>query len=93
MPGRDITFVNDGIYHIFNRTADKSGVFSDNNLSLLFLDLLKYYRSERANLRYSNYQELNLEIKKFYEEHNFKIIEQRSIYSGKQELFVVKLKR
>src|SRR3989338_671183 len=68
MPGRDITFVNDGIYHIFNRTADKSGVFSDNNLSLLFLDLLKYYRSERANLRYSNYQELNLEIKKFYEE-------------------------
>ena len=33
------------------------------------------------------------QIRKFYEEYNFKIVEQRSIYSGKQELFVVKLKR
>ena len=33
------------------------------------------------------------QIKKFYEEHNFKIVEQRKVYSGKQELSVVKLKK
>jgi len=32
-------------------------------------------------------------IKKFYEEYKFKIIEERKIYSGKQELFIAKLKR
>ena len=30
-------------------------------------------------------------IKIFYEEYNFKIIEQMKIYSGKQQLFIVKL--
>lgn len=32
-------------------------------------------------------------IIKFYEEHNFGVVDQRKVYSGKQELFIVKLKR
>ncbi len=67
MPGRDIKFVNKGIYHIFNKTTDRSKVFFDDALCYLFLDVLKYYRSTKSNLRYSNYKNLTQEIKEFYD--------------------------
>ena len=66
MPGRDIKFVNGGIYHIFNKTTDKSRIFNDESLTYLFLDLLKYYRSSKSVIRYSNYKKMPSDLKEFY---------------------------
>lgn len=67
MPGRDITFVNGGIYHIFNRTVDKRKIFIDLSHANLFLELLNYYRSTQANIRYSHFQQSDSEMKKYQE--------------------------
>ena len=66
MPGRDITFVNNGIYHVFNKTTDKSKIFTDRQHASLFLELLKYYRSTKSNIRYSHFKELESEMVEYY---------------------------
>ncbi len=67
MPGRDISFVNNGIYHIFNKTVDKSKIFTDTSHAVLFLELLKYYRSTQSKIRYSRYKELEQKVRISYE--------------------------
>lgn len=64
MPGRDIKFAVNNIYHIFNKTADNTCVFLEYSLTDLFLDLLFYYRSKKAFLRYSVFKEFEVEFKK-----------------------------
>lgn len=66
MPGRDITFVNNGIYHIFNRTIDKSKIFIDFSHADLFLELLNYYRSLQANIRFSHFQQSDSKIVEYH---------------------------
>lgn len=58
MPSRRDIFINDGIYHIFNRTIDNKNIFNDFQLSKQFLDLCTYYRSSKANIRYSQFRRL-----------------------------------
>ena len=66
MPGRDITFVNNGIYHIFNKTTDKSKIFTVDLHASLFQELLKYYRSTKSNIRYSHFKELESEMFEYH---------------------------
>lgn len=68
MPGRDIKFVNSKIYHIFNKTTDRRRVFNDESLTYFFLDLLKYYRSSKSIIRYSNYIIMPNDIREFYDQ-------------------------
>ncbi|OGK21022.1 hypothetical protein A3C23_02310 [Candidatus Roizmanbacteria bacterium RIFCSPHIGHO2_02_FULL_37_13b] len=58
MPGRKIPLVNDKIYHIFNKTIDHKKVFEFTASSYLFLDLLKYYRSNNATVSYSKFKKM-----------------------------------
>lgn len=67
MPGRGNTFVENGIYHIFNRTIDGKKIFVDYQLCSYFLDLLQYYRSTLSTRSYSHYKELSHELQKKHE--------------------------
>lgn len=58
MPTRSDIFINKGLYHIFNKTIDKKLIFSKPQVSLRFLNLLPYYRSSKADIRYSKFMTL-----------------------------------
>ena len=63
MPSRRDIFVNGNIYHIFNKTIDNITVFNNIGIFNLFLELFKYYRLQKAVIRYSHFLKLNPEIK------------------------------
>lgn len=63
MPSRKDIFINDEIYHIFNKTIDHRNIFSDSKICSLFLNLIKYYRSIKAHLRYSYFRKLSNEFR------------------------------
>lgn len=64
MPSRKDVFVNGGIYHIFNKTIDKRRIFSDESICRVFLDVVSYYRSTKADIRYSRFLKLEPFIKR-----------------------------
>lgn len=70
MPSRKDIFTNGEIYHIFNKTIDHKKIFSDRKTCWLFLDLIKYYRSLKANIRYSYFKKLK---------SNFRYLREREI--------------
>lgn len=63
MPSRRDIFVNGNIYHIFNKTIDSKNIFLYQNIAELFLNLMRYYRSLKADIRYSYFVKLDDEIK------------------------------
>lgn len=52
------------IYHVFNRTLDKKRIFTEKWACVRFLDLLYYYRSTKANIAFSIYQDIAPDIQK-----------------------------
>lgn len=64
MPSRRDIFVNGGIYHIYNKSIDNRLIFTD-RITDYFFELLKYYRSIKADLRYSRFVDLPESIKQF----------------------------
>lgn len=62
MPSRRDIFINDNYYHIFNKTIDHKIVFENGYINY-FLELMRYYRSVKANIRYSQFKKLPEEIK------------------------------
>lgn len=58
MPGRDIIFQNNGIYHVFNKTIDKKRIFLTEKYSKIFLETLAYYRSDRSTASLSRLPDL-----------------------------------
>src|SRR3989344_8824203 len=58
MPSRRDIFINENIYHVFDKTLDHKNVFLDRKLAALLLDLITYYRSQKADLRYSHFKRL-----------------------------------
>lgn len=62
MPIRSVKFVNNGIYHIYNRTIDKKRIFTDNRLCQNFLETISYYRSSKTPVRFSEYKRLSQKI-------------------------------
>ena len=63
MSSRKDIFINGSIYHIFNKTIDHKLIFGDNRISDLFLNLLRYYRSTKAIIRYSHFNDLQEEAR------------------------------
>ena len=55
MPSRRDVFLNGKIYHVFDKTIDHRNIFADPKLGRLFLDLFRYYRSNKAIVRYSHF--------------------------------------
>ncbi len=62
---RDI-FLNNKYYHVFNKSLDKRKIFSP-NIAKHFLNLLTYYRSSNADIRYSVFKRMPEELKKYKE--------------------------
>ena len=60
---RKEAFVNEEIYHIYNKTLDSRDIFRDTSNCELFLDIARYYRSSRTLVSYSKIK--NLDSEKF----------------------------
>lgn len=64
MPLRPEPFMNNCIYHVFNKTIDKRRIFKDDENCLHFYERLAYYRSNKATIsfsRLSRFEERELE--------------------------------
>ena len=68
MSSRRDVFIENGIYHIFNKTIDKKRIFASDAHSGEFIARLNYYRSSAVVVRYSRYKTLPSEIKAQHEE-------------------------
>jgi len=64
MPGREISFRNGGIYHVFNRTVDAKRIFVQKKFCISFLDAIKYYRSQNSTVSLSRLRDLKPEDRK-----------------------------
>ena len=63
MPTRKDTFSNGCIYHIYNKTIDNRKIFNSDPVSLYFIELLNYYKSSKSNLKYSQFKNLNEDLR------------------------------
>lgn len=55
-------FINDSIYHVFNKTIDKRRIFETDKLCNLFLELITYYRSNKAQISFSLLERLESNV-------------------------------
>mgnify|MGYP001598280510 CR=1 FL=1 len=67
MPYRNIPFVTNQIYHVFNRSIASQPIFIDTRDYKRILELINYYRFRRPPLRFSHYNRLPREQKLEYE--------------------------
>jgi len=63
MPYRYIPCDNFEIYHVFNRSVAHQTIFLQKYDYQRFIDLLDYYRYEKPNIRFSEYNRLSIEAK------------------------------
>ncbi len=63
MPKREELLVNNFFYHIYNKTIDGKEIFKDEKYCRLFLQILKYYRSSKSKISFSEFNALD-EVKK-----------------------------
>ncbi|OGK14727.1 hypothetical protein A3C98_03410 [Candidatus Roizmanbacteria bacterium RIFCSPHIGHO2_02_FULL_37_15] len=75
MSGRNHTLLTNSIYHIYNKTIEQKRVFDDPKICQKFLDILIYYRSSQSILRFSNFQNLTVDLKSYYQ---IKIFDRRT---------------
>ena len=64
MPQRFEPLITRGVYHIFNKTINSLSIFNQDENSLAFLDRIKYYRSTKSQISYSNLKDFENEIQK-----------------------------
>ena len=67
MPYRNIPFVTNQVYHVFNRSIASQPIFIDRRDYERILDLVNYYRFKKPPLRFSHYNRLPKEQKEEYE--------------------------
>lgn len=58
MPVRQVKFVNGSYYHVFNKMIDSHRVFSKDENCARFLQVVEYYRSSKAKMRFSHLKNL-----------------------------------
>lgn len=63
MPYRFIPFVNNEIYHIYNRSIAHQPIFLKQQEYLRFLEIIFYYSYRDTKLRYSHYNRLSVDQK------------------------------
>lgn len=78
MASRKEVFFNGGVFHIFNKTIDNRQVFTNSKVNGYFLKLLRYYRSSKADIRYSYFRKMLPQLRKLKEielanNHYFKV--------------------
>lgn len=66
MPSRLEPFINNGIYHIFNKTIDSRILFKDIFYCSQFLNIVQYYRSNETKFSYSQLLRLDPLIVRSY---------------------------
>ena len=66
---RNLVFANGEYYHIYNRSVGGAEIFEKENDTRRALDLLSFYRFNQS-LRYSFYDRLGTEEKKYYLENH-----------------------
>lgn len=54
MPYRNIIFRNGSVYHIFNKTIDHKTIFESPHYCDIFLNIIRYYISSKAQMSYSH---------------------------------------
>lgn len=59
MPPRLEPFINDHIYHVFNKTIDGRRIFESEKYANLFINTCHYYRSSKAEVSFSVLSRLN----------------------------------
>jgi putative transposase len=62
MPLRQEPIVNNNIYHIFNKTIESKEIFANKELCSHFLDLIRFYRSIKHRIKYSDFKRLDLSL-------------------------------
>lgn len=62
MPVRLEPFVNNHIYHVFNKTLDRRKLFKSGTYGDYFLKVLKYYRSTKARLSFSKLRSVDRKV-------------------------------
>ena len=67
MPSRRDIFLNNHIYHIFNKTIDRKLIFDIPEVADYFMQLLGYYRSIKTKVRYSVFRRLQQTERQFIE--------------------------
>ncbi len=63
---RNLTFVNDYIYHVFNRGIERRNIFYSTKDYTRFVMLLDYYRFQNPRLSFSHYLSLPIELREEY---------------------------
>ncbi len=63
---RNLVFVNDGYYHVFNRGIDRRVTFANKREHERAIDLLSFYQYTDIPLRYSRYSLLPVEKRQNY---------------------------
>lgn len=63
MPGRFEKFVNNYIYHIFNKTINSQTLFTDEDKCAIFLKIARYYRSSQLQISFSHLKRLEREVR------------------------------
>lgn len=67
MPYRNIPFITNQVYHVFNRSIASQPIFIDRFDYERMLELVNYYRFKKPPLRFSHYKRLSKEQKEKYE--------------------------
>ena len=76
MPRRYESFVQNGIYHIYNKAIEKTKIFTNQEVGL-FINILVYYRSSVIQQRYSDFLVMDVNDKK---DVMAKILSEKSFY-------------
>ncbi len=67
MPYRNIPFVSNQVYHVFNRSIASQTIFIDKYDYKRVLDLINFYRFSKPPLRFSHYKRLQKDQKEEFE--------------------------
>src|SRR4030043_846976 len=79
MAKREEPFITGHYYHIFNKLIEGKTIFKDKRYSALLLNLFCYYRSDKAKISFSKYnnypEDIKTEIQKELNNKKYHIVE------------------
>ncbi len=63
---RNLVFINDGIYHIYNRGVERRKIFTNKREYTRFIELIDYYRHHKPPIRFSKFLTINVNERNQY---------------------------
>lgn len=64
MPRRNLSFITDETYHVFNKTIEGKKIFALDHDCNQFNQIVQYYRSSKASIRFSMLRKLEAKVQK-----------------------------